>query len=980
MKFDWEEFKDSVRIEDVIPLCGAEWELKRGSKYYTGVVHESLAVDVRKQIFVRHSDPQVWKGDVIKFVELALGMSPWDAVEWIARQMNIALPERDAGQLAAAAATRSGQEVLTVAANWFHQMLLGSQDALNYCYSRGMTDAVLAANNVGYVPMGYQWRQALTHHLKYHGLSVTSREAVAMVGYKGDVNGWLTRNGMAVNAKWIAEGKVPGMMDNRIVFAHMQRGRCVYMSTRSIDPNCKKGFQKLNLNSEVSGIPRQMFFNAEWGGGRTKYAAVVEGPFDALSMSAMGVPTVAMCGLNGGGDENFAKLTKEMRKRSSVYIATDADDAGRHSQAEIAAQISPAALLVAWPGMAKDANDWLVELTQSAVSDQPSAREATTTGGAGGGASTGSAADALHAAWEDLATAATPLVVRLAENVAAARTGNAKAETMQQLVLVVDRLRSQNPMLLGQYWQQMADAIGDGYNGKRMTAAALKREIKAVQQEMDKLAKEQPDDDREVYLETMGGRNRTAVNTISRELVAVPEDVFFEIIYLPEQKRMRLAVREPSGKIDVVDEYPHALGTFVPGAALKAFGDDGMVRFPDGVGTVRDGAELLYEIEYLIGEFVDQDPEFLRISAIFCYFTWFYDQVPVTPYLRMTGDKGVGKTRWLEVCLELSYRGTYFSGASSEATFYRSMDDVRGSVWIDEADFQNSGIGSTMAQISTTGYRMGGRLQKTESDGDDYKVKSFDTYGPKGFASRGKMKDDAVGDRSLVCKGRQMLRKDMDIFLPPSFFERAASIRRDMLALRMNKWRANTDLNLNDYTLKGAFTPRLKEITTPLRYVMLEYGLKGQEKFILDYVKKQQFARNEEAQASLLGKVAEAILRWYDAYGEIELTMKGIARMVDRMMDIENASTGNKKKDDFSARAAGPLVDQLSFEKKRSNSRNRSTILVWDVQHMENHRERYGFPKFDTAEEKAITASLVIEQEAKNLNADFKGRHFGGGY
>lgn len=83
---------------------------------------------------------------------------------------------------------------------------------------------------------------------------------------------------------------------------------------------------------------------------------------------------------------------------------------------------------------------------------------------------------------------------------------------------------------------------------------------------------------------------------------------------------------------------------------------------PEEYGTEH---ELIGEIQAYIHRYVDLSPAFERLASYYVLLSWVYDAFNEVPYLRVRGDYGTGKTRFLLVVGALCYKSFLASGAST---------------------------------------------------------------------------------------------------------------------------------------------------------------------------------------------------------------------------------------------------------------------------------------------------------------------------
>src|SRR5216683_1379114 len=81
---------------------------------------------------------------------------------------------------------------------------------------------------------------------------------------------------------------------------------------------------------------------------------------------------------------------------------------------------------------------------------------------------------------------------------------------------------------------------------------------------------------------------------------------------------------------------------------------------------------LLPEIESFIHRYVDVNPLFEKIGSYYVLLTWIYDRFNELPYLRLRGEPGSGKTRFMLTVGSLCYKPIFASGASTVSPLFRT--------------------------------------------------------------------------------------------------------------------------------------------------------------------------------------------------------------------------------------------------------------------------------------------------------------------
>lgn len=233
-------------------------------------------------------------------------------------------------------------------------------------------------------------------------------------------------------------------------------------------------------------------------------------------------------------------------------------------------------------------------------------------------------------------------------------------------------------------------------------------------------------------------------------------------------------------------------------------------------------AELLSEIESFIHRYVDVSPLFEKIASYYVLLTWVYDGFNELPYLRLRGEPGSGKTRFLLTVGSLCYKPIFASGASTVSPLFRILDSFRGTLIIDEGDFRQSDEQAEITKILNNGNAKGFPVLRSEATGKsgEFNPRAFEVYGPKLIATRGFFQDRALESRCLTEEtGGRALREDLPISLPESFKDEAQVLRNKLLLYRLRNFCAKkTVVDLPD----RAIEPRLNQIFLPLLSVVTD--------------------------------------------------------------------------------------------------------------------------------------------------------------
>jgi hypothetical protein len=261
---------------------------------------------------------------------------------------------------------------------------------------------------------------------------------------------------------------------------------------------------------------------------------------------------------------------------------------------------------------------------------------------------------------------------------------------------------------------------------------------------------------------------------------AVLEDgAVVELVYEPTARRTSLAVWRGQACETVPSLELPTGARLVPYSPENNLIKNDVVLLPARPEEHGSEAELVAEIQTYIHRYVDLSPQFERIASYYVLFSWLYDGFNELPYLRVRGDYGSGKTRFLLVVGSVCYKPVFASGASTVSPMFHILDAFRGTLVIDEGDFRWSDDKADIVKILNNGNVRGLPVLRTEvSRTGEFNPRAFQVFGPKIVATRGFYDDRALESRFITEEtGQRNLRKDIPINLPASYKEEALSLR-----------------------------------------------------------------------------------------------------------------------------------------------------------------------------------------------------------
>lgn len=155
----FEQAREEIRSRaDIVSVVGRHVPLKRRGSYHVGLCpfHDdrSPSMHVNPQLGIYKCFVCGAGGDVFKFLMEHEHMNFREAMEQLAHETGVQLPERTAPDPAAQALSQAARSSLDWAMIWFHERLLATPKVLEYARSRGLSDSDIADFRIGFAPGG----------------------------------------------------------------------------------------------------------------------------------------------------------------------------------------------------------------------------------------------------------------------------------------------------------------------------------------------------------------------------------------------------------------------------------------------------------------------------------------------------------------------------------------------------------------------------------------------------------------------------------------------------------------------------------------------------------------------------------------------------------------------------------------------------------------------------------------------------------
>lgn len=309
----------------------------------------------------------------------------------------------------------------------------------------------------------------------------------------------------------------------------------------------------------------------------------------------------------------------------------------------------------------------------------------------------------------------------------------------------------------------------------------------------------------------------------------ITTNLLAETVYNPEQETTGYAVYK-DGQVEFSTTVKIGESEFYPLAASSDIVAKGVILLPSEAAEYGTTIELIADIRAFIHKYLDISPMFEQIAVYYVLFTWLYDRFHELPYLRAIGDFGSGKTRFLQVIGSVSYKPIFTGGATTVSPIFRLLNDLSGTLILDEADFKASDMTAEIVKILNSGYARGFPVMRAEGKGT-YEVKTYDVFGPKVVATRETFNDKALESRFLVEEmGRGKLRADVPRRLSDEFYNEARGLRNQLLMWRFRNY--HKPLNFDEAPIEGIH-PRLHQIIIPLLTIIEDEQMRNDLKLFM---------------------------------------------------------------------------------------------------------------------------------------------------
>ena len=380
----------------------------------------------------------------------------------------------------------------------------------------------------------------------------------------------------------------------------------------------------------------------------------------------------------------------------------------------------------------------------------------------------------------------------------------------------------------------------------------------------------------------------------------------------------------------------------------------GAILLPSKAEEYESDEKLDEDLKKFITRWLDIPDDVLQFAIWNIKRSWVYERFHTLNYLRALGDTGQGKSRFLDALGSIHYKPIATSGATTSAPVFRIIEKWKGTLIMDEADFQKSDEAQDMIKIINQGYERGKYVMRCDRDKND-KINFFDPFCPKILATRKTFYDKAVESRCITQVMVGTRRKDIPWNLNKEFFDNAQKLRNKLLMWRFNNYfKIDPDKKI-DFNL-GDLEPRVQQIVASF------ISLFGEDKAQLErfkvFITKYQEDLIDERRTSFAGQIVGGIHKLLED-GQTDINSQDI---------ITAGGITDSKGQPFKPRGISSTLKTLGFEKgkqKKVDGINKRCIPL-DKDHLTHLFARYG------NEVTVVTAVGGIGENLVNIHSNGK--------
>jgi hypothetical protein len=328
-----------------------------------------------------------------------------------------------------------------------------------------------------------------------------------------------------------------------------------------------------------------------------------------------------------------------------------------------------------------------------------------------------------------------------------------------------------------------------------------------------------------------------------------------------------------------------------------------------------DQARLVERLIRFVHRYLDIPSFWEKMVAHYVLMTWVYDRFTAVPYLRLLSEHGTGKSRFLQVIGALCYKSIICGGSVSVSSVFRLTDQWRGTLALDECDFNHSGEWAEIIRLLNCGYMAKLPAVRSESVGRSFAPRAFHVFGPKILAGRHRFDDSALESRCLTYTPvERTLRSDIPRQLPEKFWDEALDLRNQLLGWRFENFDA---IRVDEGPLLH-LDPRLAQIGTTLHSVTNDEVFRGEYlKFLSEFGKEDRAERPQSVIVEAIRDLSSELAADPALYAQLNIEALGYLG-VKTVTDRANLLIQNRGGNQMSPKRAGGIIRSLGFKTQRT--------------------------------------------------------------
>ncbi len=324
---------------------------------------------------------------------------------------------------------------------------------------------------------------------------------------------------------------------------------------------------------------------------------------------------------------------------------------------------------------------------------------------------------------------------------------------------------------------------------------------------------------------------------------------------------------------------------------------------------------LVQRLVSFVHRYLDVPVFWEKMIAHYVLMTWVYDRFTAVPYLRLVAEHGTGKSRFLQVIGALCYKSIICGGSVSVSSVFRLTDLWRGTLALDECDFNHSSDWTEIVRLLNCGYMAGLPAVRSESVGRSFVSRAFYVFGPKILAGRHRFDDSALESRCLTYTPEEKkLRDDIPRQLPAGFWDEALDLRNQLLGWRFHNFDV---IEPNEAPLLH-LDPRLAQIGTPIYSVTRDQGFRDEYlRFLFEFGREDRAERPQSVVVEAIRELSNELEANRDMYVELNserpnhLTVRAVTERVNVLI----ADRGGNQ---IGPKRVGGIIRSLGFKPQRA--------------------------------------------------------------